>query len=96
VGLSIDDFASLTPAELKAVMDAWTYDYRERWERARRVAAFSILPYCRKGTRIGTLFPLPWDAEFKGDDSRAMTREERLKRAGEVLRLWRNGTVKGD
>ena len=65
LGLSLSDFAALTPDEFRAAADAWRLrreaDAEGAWERMRLLAAITIQPHVKKRLTPQQLLPLPWD-----------------------------------
>lgn len=62
VGMNIADFATLSPPELHAILEAWhTHHCREGWEQTRFMAATMLQPWSKQPLKATDICPLPWD-----------------------------------
>ena len=86
--MSVDDFCRCTPAEFRAVADAWrrAEERRERsgWERTRMQCLCMLQPYSRRRMEPRDVMRFPWDAE-ESQREKLTTKEirerfERVKR----------------
>lgn len=87
LGLSLDDFCRLTPAEFAAVAKAHAAEReslrRESWERMRLLAAIVVQPHVRKRLTPQQLLPLPWDKPEKREPP--VSKETAGKRLGKLM-----------
>lgn len=85
IGMSIDDFCRCTPAEFRAVADAWNKneERRERseWSRARLLATVILQPYSKSPLGPQDVMIFPWEKE--GQEEK-LTTDEIWKRFEEV------------
>lgn len=90
LGLSQDAFYGMTPRQFGNLVMGYRRKeerhFKESWERARAIAATSLIPHIRKGRsrNITKIFPLPWDNE-KGETVRPADPKKELER---VKELW--------
>lgn len=65
IGLSLGDFALLTPEEFGKVCEEWRQGEEERrreeWERMRLLATITIQPHVKGRMRPEKLLPFPWE-----------------------------------
>lgn len=83
VGLTLDDFCRLTPAEFGAVCQSWR-DTEERrmkdaWERMRLLAVITTQPHVKKKLEPKKLLPFPWEKPEK-PKAEVVSREEAKRR----------------
>ena len=73
IGMSLEDFEQCTPSEFYAIYEQWKTkqerEHRDRWERARMIAAAAVQPHLTKVCTALELFPLSWDVESAADDA---------------------------
>lgn len=84
VGLSLDDFCSLTPGEFEAVSKAWHEmhedEMHDSWERMRMNATISIQPHIKGKMTPEKLLPFPWEKRKKMAEAPKVSAEEARKR----------------
>lgn len=92
--MSIDDFCRCTPAEFRAVADAWreTEERRERseWYRMRMNCVLLLQPYSSGRIDPQELLLFPWEEAEGGQDEKLTTSEiwekfEKVKREQGLL-----------
>lgn len=101
MGLSREDFCSLTVEEFDAVMELYeeneTAKYRDRWERARMIAYSAVAPHSKKIRQATDLVRFPWEEKkLKGERKKEkvesevpkMTKEEHHRRIQELEKMW--------
>ena len=85
IGMSIDDFCRCTPAEFRAVADAWNKNKermeRSGWSRARLLATVILQPYSESPLGPQDVMIFPWEKE--GQEEK-LTTDEIWKRFEEV------------
>lgn len=97
MGLSIDDFSALTPAQFDAIYAEWRSEQdnknKGRWEQTRYLMWAILKPYSKKKTLKPTdILSFPWDKTNK--PKKKMTkaeREESLRELEYYNKLWSNG-----
>ena len=89
MGLSLQDFCSLTPGEWHEVCRSWRERQesvsRDAWERTRWLGTVSVQPHVRKSLSPRDLLRLPWDEGTLRQEPR-MSREERERRMADAIR----------
>lgn len=82
MGMSLETFEALTPAEWHACYEAWHHtSIREPWERVRFAATAVLQPWTRKRVKATDLVRFQWDGEQArqaAKDAPAST-EERMR-----------------
>lgn len=95
IGLSKEDFCSLTPEEYRAVCreynNAEERRYKTSWEVARMQALIAIKPYTKKNITPQQLLPFPWEEKKERRKTEILTKEEAEKRL--LKRLAKNGNT---
>lgn len=95
MGLSLEGFCALTPAEFAAACKAYAEEQeqgeRRSWERMRLLAAVCIQPHVRKRISPQQLIPLPWDKPARKEKTEIPSAEQALRRLKE-----RMGKKRGD
>lgn len=95
MGLSLECFCALTPAEFAAACKAYAEEReqgeRRSWERMRLLAAVCIQPHVRKRISPQQLIPLPWDKPARKEKTEIPSAEQALRRLKE-----RMGKKRGD
>ena len=90
LGMSLEDFDRLTPAEFNAVYDKWSKGEesrrKEEWERARLVATILVSPHVKNKVTPQRLMPLPWDGH-KAERGRKSAEPEEPRDKQRVNRL---------
>ncbi len=97
MGLSIDDFSALTPAQFDAIYTEWRAEQdnevKAGWEQTRSIMWAVLKPYSKKKNLKPTdILPFPWDNSNK--PKKKMTkaeREESLRELEYYDKLWSNG-----
>lgn len=94
IGLSLDEFCKYYYEEFESICKAWREmtdaQNRDAWERTRTLAAITIQPHVKKGTKITPkkLLPLPWDKKKETEPIRSdepkLTPEQKQKRFEEL------------
>lgn len=83
IGLSLDDFYSLTPEEFALVSEKWselrTINERSRWEMAREISYWSAAPHLKNKSKA-KFMPFPWEKKSGKKEKREPGREEKLKK----------------
>ena len=91
VGMTIADFAQLTPEELHAILEAWhTHHPREGWEQTRLLAAATLQPWSKKALRPTDICPLPWDNRHLPSGQKNTARRSTRERFDEIRRRLAN------
>lgn len=91
MGMSIQDFCSMTPDEFRAAHRAWTEHeeshMRNGWEMARTLSTFFLQPYSKKRLTSGDVMKFPWDRtmEEKRKSPPARSTEGRFLKMKEML-----------
>ena len=84
MGLSLEGFCALTPAEFAAACKAYAEEReqgeRRSWERMRLLAAVCIQPHIRKRISPQQLIPLPWDKPGRERGKETITAKEGKER----------------
>ncbi len=67
IGMSLDDFDRLTPAEFEAIFRRWASGQeradRAGWEQTRAQVLAALAPYTDRRLTPHDVLPLPWDGE---------------------------------
>lgn len=67
IGMSLDDFDRLTPAEFEAIFRRWASGQeraeRAGWEQTRAQVMAALAPYTDRRLTPHEVLPLPWDGE---------------------------------
>ncbi|MFI3298768.1 MAG: hypothetical protein R3Y49_03080 [Rikenellaceae bacterium] len=90
MGISPQDFDTLTPAEFVYARLAWMAaereKFRQEWERTRWSTWILAMPNFEKSARgeASAMFPLPWE-EASTQKCKEMTMEERSQRVNTIL-----------
>lgn len=83
IGMSLDDFCRYTPAEFRAVADAFreaeTQRERSGWERTRMQCVCMLQPYSSHKIDPQELMLFPWEDESDGQDKNLTTEEIRKR-----------------
>ena len=90
IGLSLEDFCALTPAEFAAACKAYAEEReqgeRRSWERMRLLAAVCIQPHVRKRISPQQLIPLPWDKAPRKEKTEIPSAGQALRRLKEITK----------
>lgn len=99
MGLSPEEFGTMTPAEFSAVAGAWSRrrreDYHDSWNRMRLLATIVIQPHLSKKITPERLLPFEWDngrkrrsiAPERAASAPELTPEQKRKRFEELCRM---------
>ena len=65
MGMSVQDFCSMTPDEFRAAHRSWTEreesHMRSGWEMTRTISMFFLQPYSKKRLNPSDVMKFPWD-----------------------------------
>jgi len=101
MGLSVQEFATLTPAEFDSIYNEWRdgkdSEARGEWERCRWICYYILKPYAKKSLRKTDVLKFEWDDQpAKG--KKKMTKKERAEekaRFNEIMTLWKDDEQDG-
>jgi len=83
----------MTPTEVEYLLDAYTKEYREKWEMVRLINHATIASNSTKSVKVQDVMKFPWDKETE-NSSAGMTQEEReeaVRRIKERFNIQDNG-----
>lgn len=82
IGMSLDDFDRLTPAEFEAIFRRWASGQeradRAGWEQTRAQVLAALAPYTDRRLTPHEVLPLPWDCDPVGMHPGASAPREEL------------------
>jgi hypothetical protein len=96
MGLSVQDFAGLTPTQFDAIYEQWQARQdattRERWEQTRWLMWSMLRPYAKKrGLQPTDVLKLPWDKKRHIPKMTQAEREASLREMEHYNTLWSDG-----
>ena len=95
IGLSVQEFCLLTPAEFNAIYEEWKSEQeditRGQWERCREICYHIIRPYAKKTLRKTDIMRFAWDSP-SSNGTKKLTEEQKeanRKKFEELKELWK-------
>lgn len=96
MGLSVQEFSCLTPAEFDAIYSEWRAgqeaEMQGKWERCRWICYYAVKPYATKTLHLTDILKFEWD-ESRGKGAKKMTKRQReasRKKIKKVIELWKD------
>jgi hypothetical protein len=91
MGLRIDEFMGLSPAEFDSIYQAYkekeTTRNRESWEQARMMSWAAIRPYAKANTKPSDVMKLPWDKKKETSSKRPAPKSTK-ERFEQISKKW--------